>query len=156
MRRLAPEPIIALTGVAMGLPGLCMKGAAMAPMLIRTVKMMILAVAVTLVAGCESMITGGPLIRPGEPTGVIEVVNNSGRTLNAVLISNCSASTYGLNRLPSGVVIPHGRSYAFPVSAGCWDVNAGYSTTDFSYADVRRRINVAPNMRFRFHVNDGR
>ncbi|MGY6627088.1 MAG: hypothetical protein ACXIVL_01095 [Oceanicaulis sp.] len=117
---------------------------------------MVLALAVMLVAGCESMITGGPLIRPGEPTGVIEVVNNSGRTLNAVLISNCSASTYGLNRLPSGVVIPHGRSYSFPVSAGCWDVNAGHSASDFSYADVRRRINVGPNMRFRFHVNDGR
>lgn len=124
--------------------------------LTRTVKMLLIAAAVMLVAGCESMITGGPLIRPGEPTGVIEVVNNSGRTLNAVLISTCSASTYGLNRLPNGVVIPHGRSYAFPVSAGCWDINAGHSTSDFAYADVRRRVNVAPNQRLRFHVNDGR
>lgn len=128
----------------------------MALTLTKTLKMMMIAAAVTLVAGCESMITGGPLIRPGEPTGVIEVVNNSGRTINAVAISNCSASTYGLNRLPSGVVIPHGRSYSFPVSAGCWDVNAGTSTSNFAYADVRQRITVAPNMRFRFHVNDGR
>ncbi len=146
---------MALTGVALCLPGLCMKGAAMAAMLIRTVKMMCLALAVTLVAGCESMITGGPLIRPGEPTGVIEVVNNSGRTLTAVLISDCRASTYGLNRLPQGVVIPHGRSYNFPVSAGCWDVMAGYGAST-GYAEVRQRITVAPNMRFRFHVNDGR
>lgn len=124
--------------------------------LTRTVKMLMIAAAVTLVAGCESLITGGPLIRPGEPTGVIEVVNNSGRVINAVAISNCSASTYGLNRLPSGVVIPHGRSYSFPVSAGCWDVNAGTSTANFAYADVRQRITVVPNMRFRFHVNDGR
>ena len=118
--------------------------------------MMVLALAVTLVAGCESLITGGPLIRPGEPTGVIEVVNNSGRVINAVAISNCSASTYGLNRLPSGVVIPHGRSHTFTVSAGCWDVNAGTSTSTYAYADVRGRITVVPNMRFRFHVNDGR
>jgi len=68
--------------------------------LTKTLKVMLIAAAVTLVAGCESMITGGPLIRPGEPTGVIELVNNSGRTINAVAISSCSASTYGLNRLP--------------------------------------------------------
>ncbi|WBQ09516.1 hypothetical protein L2D01_11490 [Hyphomonadaceae bacterium ML37] len=124
--------------------------------LTKTLKVMLIAAAVTLVAGCESMITGGPLIRPGEPTGVIEVVNNSGRTINAVAISSCSASTYGLNRLPSGVSIPHGRSYAFTVSAGCWDVLAGIYNADFSHADTRRRITVAPNMRFRFNVNDGR
>lgn len=124
--------------------------------LTRAVKMLILIGAVALVGGCESMITGGPLIRPGEPTGVIEVVNNSGRTINAVAISSCSASTYGLNRLPSGVAIPHGRSYSFTVSAGCWDVLAGIYNADFSHADTRRRITVAPNMRFRFHVNDGR
>jgi hypothetical protein len=156
MPRPAPEPIIALTGGALCLTGLCIKGAAMVSTLTRSLKMMFLAVAVTLVAGCESMITGGPLIRPGEPTGVIEVVNNSGRALNFVAISNCSASTYGLNRLPNGVVIPHGRSYSFTVSAGCWDINTGAAASATSYADVRQRITVAPNMRFRFHVNDGR
>ncbi|MCH8490413.1 MAG: hypothetical protein LAT81_10870 [Oceanicaulis sp.] len=157
MRRPAMAPMVALTGLALCLTGLCMKGATdMVSMLTRTLTMMVLALAVTLVAGCESMITGGPLIRPGEPTGVIEVVNNSGLTINSVAISNCSASTYGLNRLPNGVVIPHGRSYSFPVSAGCWDVLAGVYNADFSHADTRRRITVAPNVRFRFHVNDGR
>lgn len=123
--------------------------------LTKRVKTLAIIAGCVLLAGCESLVTGGPLIRPGEPTGVIEVVNNSGRTLNAVLISDCRASTYGLNRLPQGAVIPHGRSYDFRVSAGCWDVMAGHGTSG-GHADVRGRLQVAPNMRFRFHVNDGR
>ncbi len=85
---------------------------------------------VSLVSAC-STITGGPLVRPGEPTGAIDIVNQSRHTLTAVLISDCSAMSYGLNRLPSGVTIPPGRSYRFTVSAGCWDVDAGlaYGTT---------------------------
>ena len=34
-----------------------------------------LSTAAALLSGCAGMITGGPLIRPGEPTGVISVVN---------------------------------------------------------------------------------
>jgi len=83
------------------------------------------ALAVLVAASCASMITGGPLVRPGEPTGIIRVSNASGYMVDVVLISACNVSTYGLNRLPSGTGIPPGRSYDFTVSAGCWDVGAG-------------------------------
>lgn len=90
--------------------------------------------------GCASLITGGELIRPGEPTGTIRVSNVSSGAINVVLISDCGASTYGLNRLPSGTAIPRGRSYDFTVSAGCWDVSAGI----VGYGDTRRRMQIAP------------
>ncbi len=83
------------------------------------------ALAALAMAGCASMVTGGPLVRDGEPTGTIRVSNGSPYMVDVVLISACSASTYGLNRLPSGTAIPSGRSYDFTVSAGCWDVGAG-------------------------------
>lgn len=97
-----------------------------------------------LVASCASLVTGGPLIRPGEPVGAIDVYNGAPTTLTAVLISDCSASTYGLNRLPDGVVIRPGQSYRFTVSAGCWDIMAGHGITD-GYASARERIQVHPN-----------
>jgi len=81
--------------------------------------------AIAAVTGCASMVTGGPLIRPGEPTGIIRVSNGSRYMVDVVLISACNVSTYGLNRLPSGTGIAPGRSYDFTVSAGCWDVAAG-------------------------------
>lgn len=93
-------------------------------------------------ASCASdLVTGGPLIRPGEPVGAIDVGNASGGQINVVLISACSVSTYGLNRLPAGMAIPAGGSYRFPVSAGCWDVAAGSTT---AMVEGRQRLNVAP------------
>jgi len=111
--------------------------------------------AATLLAGlaaCESMITGGPLLRPGEPTGVIEVVNNSGGVLDVVLISDCNASTYGLNRLPQGQAIPHGGRYRFTVSAGCWDVDAGA----IGVGEARQRMDVAAGGLSRYTVGPAR
>lgn len=106
-----------------------------------------IACAVSLSA-CASMITGGPLIRPGEPTGVIVVQNGSSHNVDAVLISDCSASTYGLNRLPSGMSIPPGGSYTFTVSAGCWDVDAG----SFTGGEARQRMQIAPGGGVRYTV----
>lgn len=91
-----------------------------------------------LLTGCAGMITGGPLIRPGEPVGAIAVVNRTSHPIGVVAISACSASTYGLNRLPDGVSIPSGRSYQFQVSAGCWDVDAGA----FGVGEARQRMTV--------------
>lgn len=99
-------------------------------------------------SGCGDLVTGGPLIRPGEPVGRIRVVNATGGQLNAVLISNCSASTYGLNRLPSGMAIPNGGVYDFDVSAGCWDVFGG----TIGVGDARGRIRVDPGMIFTFRI----
>ena len=99
--------------------------------------------ALLLSASCASdLLTGGPLLREGEPIGAIDVGNASGGAINVVLISACSASTYGLNRLPSGSAIPSGGSYRFTVSAGCWDVAAGSTT---AMVEGRQRLTVAPN-----------
>ena len=99
-------------------------------------------------SGCGDMITGGPLIRPGEPLGTIRVANATSYALNIVAISNCSASTYGLNRLPSGMAIPVGGYYDFTVSAGCWDVNGG----TFAAGDARGRIQVQPGQVFTLRI----
>lgn len=99
-------------------------------------------------SGCADLVTGGPLIRPGEPLAAIQVVNGTGGQLHAVLISDCGASTYGLNRLPSGMAIPSGGAYSFTVSAGCWDVAGG----TIGVGDARGRIRVAPGETFRFTI----
>ena len=94
-------------------------------------------------AGCASMVTGGPLVRPGEPAGTIRVSNASPYLVDVVLISACSASTYGLNRLPDGSAIAPGRSYDFTVSAGCWDVGAG--SVSGGGQQAYQRMNISPN-----------
>lgn len=104
----------------------------------------------SLLTGCAGMITGGPLIRPGEPTGAIAVINRTSHTIGVVAISACSASTYGLNRLPDGVSIPPGRSYQFQVSAGCWDADAGA----FGVGEARQRLTVGAGAVTRYTVTD--
>ena len=100
-------------------------------------------VAVLVTASCASdLVTGGPLIREGEPTGAIEVANGSGGSINVVLVSDCGASTYGLNRLPGDASIPAGGSYRFTVSAGCWDVSAGSTG---AMVEGRQRLSVSPS-----------
>jgi hypothetical protein len=110
----------------------------------------VFAASALILTACESMITGGPLIRPGEPTGVIEVANQTGGVIDVVLISECGASTYGLNRLPSGASIAPGRSYRFTVSAGCWDVDAG----SIGKGEARQRMQVAAGGGVRYSVTD--
>lgn len=104
----------------------------------------------SLLTSCASLITGGPLIRPGEPVGAITVINRTSHPIGVVSISACSASTYGLNRLPDGVSIPSGRSYQFQVSAGCWDVDAGA----FGVGDARQRMTVSAGGVTRYAVTD--
>jgi len=76
-------------------------------------------------AGCASLITGGDLIRPGEPTVQFTFENTSGQPIDTILISTCEASSYGLDRLPNGVTVGPGQSYTWTVSPGCYDVMAG-------------------------------
>jgi hypothetical protein len=104
---------------------------------------------IAVLAACSSLITGGDLIRPGEATGTIEVINNTGGVLDVVLISECGASTYGLDRMGDTEVIPHGSSRAFTVSAGCWDVDAGA----FGVGEARQRMTVAPGGITQYTVN---
>ena len=102
--------------------------------------------------GCASMITGGPLIRDeNAPTGVIVVQNGSSAPVNVVLISHCSASTYGLNRLPKDTEIDSGYSYRFTVTAGCWDVAAGSTYTS---SEARQRMEVEAGGGVRYTVTD--
>lgn len=98
----------------------------------------------------DAWITGGDLVEPGTSTGTIEVLNATSNQLNAVLISNCNASTYGLNRLPDGLAIPSGGSYQWTVSAGCWDVDAG----TFGVGEARQRMSVAAGGVTRYTVTD--
>jgi hypothetical protein len=107
---------------------------------IATFRTVIASLLLTLCAGgCASLVTGGPLIRnPNDPTGQIVIQNRSSVPVRSVLISPCSASSYGLNRLSKGGSVPAGSSVSFTVSAGCWDVMAGNSNSA-----PRRRLQVA-------------
>lgn len=113
----------------------------------RPVKTLAVAVAVAALAGTMALsgcldVTGGPLVRPGEPVARLDVINASSFTINGIAISDCRNSTYGLNRLPAGTAIRPGQSYSFTLSAGCWDV---YVTQD-GRAEARRRMQIRPNM----------
>ncbi len=105
---------------------------------------------VALVSGCADLITGGPLIRPGEPTGYIEVANGSSYVIDVVMISNCNASTYGLNRMAEGESIAPGYSYTFEVSAGCWDVGAG----SFAGVEAYQRMDIGSKMTMHYTLTD--
>jgi hypothetical protein len=104
-----------------------------------------------MLSACASLITGGPLIRPGEPTGIIRVSNASPYIVDVVVISTCSASTYGLNRLPDGMAIPPGRSYDFTVSAGCWDVGAGSVSGGGQQAYQRMSVRAGGGVNYTVH-----
>ncbi|MFB9151270.1 hypothetical protein [Roseovarius ramblicola] len=102
----------------------------------------------TALAACSGdLLTGGPLIRPGEPTGTIVVHNRTGISVPSVLISDCDVGSYGLNRLPAGLWLDPGESYAFTVSSGCWDVAVGNG-----YKEVRKRMQVRPGGGVNFYV----
>ena len=102
-------------------------------------------------SGCMDLITGGPLITPGTPTGTIVFENATSGTLDVVVMSTCSAGSYGLNRLPGDAVIPAGKTYSFEVSAGCWDVGAGSIGAS---QQALQRISVAPGGTTRYTITD--
>jgi hypothetical protein len=110
------------------------------------------AVVVSALAACNpaSMITGGELLRPGEPTGTLTVINGTSGHIDVVTISECAASTYGFDRLPDNVSIGPGQSYSFTVSAGCWDVDAGA----IGVGEARQRLSVAANGITEYTVTD--
>ena len=101
-------------------------------------------------AGCSSLITGGDLIRPGEATGTLQVVNGTSNYIDTIAISECNASTYGLDRLPDDVSLAPGEYYEFTVSAGCWDVDAG----SFGVGEAKHRMDVEAYGVTRYTVTD--
>jgi hypothetical protein len=91
-------------------------------------------------SGCMSLITGGDLIREGEPMARFTFENRSqSQPFDTILISTCDASSYGLDRLPEGVVVRPGQSYSWDVSAGCYDIMVG-NVGDGSTPGKRIRI----------------
>jgi hypothetical protein len=96
---------------------------------------------VTVLAGCAGLL-GGELVREGAATGTLRIINGSGTTVTAVLISQCDASSYGLNRLPSGMRLQPNEAWNVTVSSGCYDLMMGYGTA-IGYAAARQRVNVA-------------
>ena len=119
--------------------------------MLKFVRAAVAVLAIAAVTGCAGMITGGPLIRPGEPRGIIRVSNASPYMVDVVLISACNVSTYGLNRLPCGTGIAPGRSYDFTVSAGCWDVAAGSVSGGGQEARERMHIQAGGGMNYTVH-----
>ncbi|MCU0882385.1 MAG: hypothetical protein MUF14_06930 [Hyphomonadaceae bacterium] len=103
------------------------------------------------VGGCYGAL-GGELIRPGEATGTLRIINGSGTTVTSVLISECRASSYGLNRLPEGTVLRPGQAWNVTVSGGCYDVMVGYGTAT-GYAAATQRLSVAAGGMTSFTAN---
>ena len=97
-------------------------------------------------AGCS--VTGGDLIRPGEPTANLIVINGSYGYLDAIVISDCDNFTYGLNRLAAGDSVAPGQARSFTLSAGCWDV----STNDYGGGEARKRMTLNPGDVMRYSV----
>ena len=97
-------------------------------------------------SGCMSLITGGDLIREGEPMARFTFENRSqSQPFDTILISTCDASSYGLDRLPEGVVVRPGQSWSWDVSAGCYDIMVG-NVGDGSTPG--KRIRIPANTRF--------
>ncbi|MBN02823.1 hypothetical protein [Ponticaulis sp.] len=91
-------------------------------------------------------VTGGPLIREGEPVGMITIRNTSQASLTVVTMSDCDHYTYGMNRMSAGETIPPGYDRSFRVSAGCWDVQVGYGwATGYSTGTKRTTVPAGRN-----------
>lgn len=88
-----------------------------------TMRSFLTLLAIIALSGCG--ITGGSLVSGDKPTGQIIVANQSGGVIDVILLSRCSSSTYGLNRLGRDEYVPSGYERVFTVDAGCWDVGVG-------------------------------
>lgn len=111
-------------------------------------RLVLAALAATALAGCS--VTGGDLVRPGEPTATLIIDNATGGYLDAVVISACDNFTYGFNRLSDGDSIPPGGQRQFTLSAGCWDVGGG----EFGGGEAYERMVLAPGMVMTYSITD--
>lgn len=103
----------------------------------------------TPLAGCSDTFVGGPLIQPGKATGMLIVVNATQSQLDTVLLNDCNAMSYGLNRLADGEHISPGYSRSFILSAGCWAVGTG----TFGGGEAFKDVDVAPGGTTRLTIN---
>ncbi len=110
--------------------------------------MAIAALAATALAGCS--VTGGDLIRPGEPTATLIINNATKGYLDAVVISDCDNFTYGFNRLGENEAIPPGGQRQFTLSAGCWDVGGG----KYAGGEAYERMVLTPGMVMTYSITN--
>ena len=114
---------------------------------LRTLLHFTLLIATLSLSACSGL-TGGQLIREGEPVGALRVVNQSSATITVITVSTRNAASHGFNRLPKGVTLAPGQSYRFTVSNGNYDVQAGYGyATGYSVADFKNIHVPAGNTR---------
>ena len=104
----------------------------------------------TILAACG--LDGGQLVRPGEPKGTVVVFNKGRQAISAITISTCNANSHGLNRLSGGKQVLPGRGVRFTISAGCYDVAAGYGLGGGDYAYAQRRLTVQAGRETRLNI----
>lgn len=76
-------------------------------------------------SACGPVFQEYQLVQPGVPTGTVVVQNQTGQPISLVIAGPCcSRSLYSANVLGPGQVIPQGGSFAFPVSAGDYNLQA--------------------------------
>ncbi len=106
------------------------------------------AMAGAILAGCS--VTGGDLVRPGEPTATLVINNATSGYLDAVVISACDNFTYGFNRLGQNEAIPPGGQRQFTLSAGCWDVGGG----KYAGGEAYERMVLTPGMVMTYSITN--
>ena len=93
-------------------------------------------VATTLfLAACGSDDNSGPSNPTPEPGGATTFRMTNGSSISAwyIYVRSCGASSWGTDRLGSGVLSP-GESATLQLSAGCYDVHAISSIDNFKEA----------------------
>lgn len=98
--------------------------------------------------GCDTFV-GGPLTQPGQANGTLIVVNATDSQLDTVLLNDCNAMSYGLNRLENGDHISPGRARSFVLTAGCWAVGTG----TFGVGEAFKDVTVTPGGITRLTIN---
>lgn len=110
-----------------------------------------------LVATCAALFLSGcmgngELVRPGKPAGMLNLVNGSDSTLTVVTISECSAASHGFSRLETDETIRPGASRRWAVSEGCYDVQAGFPTSN-GHSSSDSRIQIGAERVYNLTVN---
>lgn len=93
-------------------------------------------VAATLFLGaCSSDDNNGPTNPEPEPSGDTTFRMTNGSSISAwyIYVRSCGASSWGIDRLGSGVLSP-GESATLHLSSGCYDVHAISSVENFKEA----------------------
>lgn len=100
-------------------------------------RLFVLALALTLVAGCEELATGIEALEDLEEldgSATLVLINSTTTSVYFVYISECSSSDWGPDRLGASETIAVNASRSWTLDPGCWDVRAEFS--DDGYAET--------------------